>query len=89
MMTQKVLLLIHEFRTVTQTDPHQLKMNPRDVTELARDRFPDGQLATWKDRNPVPLDEISRGHRFGGCVLDSIPAVAEGVIQIDYQTYRL
>lgn len=88
-MTEKVLLRIHEFRTVWQKDPQLLKMNPRDVTELARDRFQNGQLATWKDRNPVPLDEPSRGHRFGGCSLDSIPAIAEGTVQIDLETYTL
>lgn len=89
LITEQVLLRIHEFRTVWQNDPQQLKMNPRDVTQLSRERFKHGDFATNEDLNPVPMNEISRGHQFAGTLLDSIPAIAEGTIQIDSETYRL
>lgn len=60
-----------------------LVMSPIDVTTIANERFAPDQLTTRSEREPVPMDRLTGGHRLLGVDMTSDPAVAVGTMWIN------
>lgn len=59
-----------------------LTLNPYDVTTLAREQI-GTKFATYRELNPVPLDQPTTGMQFGCLGLVSDPAQPMGMLSIN------